>query len=241
MGQRDAVIEPRGDDDTVTRRGERWQVAGLVLCGGESRRMGQAKAWLDFGGQTVLERIVQCVNQVVAPVVVARRPGQSLPPLSNSVRIVEDVYPGRGPLAGLHIGLWALRQEASHALVVSCDVPLVRPAFLQRLMDAMRHAVETAESSATYAQACVPIFGGQRHPLVAIYAVALWPLVESLLRNGQLRPAFLLEQIPVRWLQPEEWADVDPESLSLTNINTPQEYQAALHRALAANQESPTA
>lgn len=210
---------------------QQWRVAGIVLCGGESRRMGKAKAWLPFGNETVLQRIVRCVSQVAAPVVVVKRPSQTVPSLVREVLVVEDAYPGLGPLAGIHAGLLAVREVASHALVLSCDVPLVSPAFLQRLIECMREAVEAKAGSAEVPLACVPALAGQRHPLVAVYSVKVLPLVESLLREGRLRPAFLLEQIVVRWLEPSAWAEVDAESVSLTNINTPEEYQAALRRA----------
>lgn len=208
-----------------------WKLAGVVLCGGESRRMGQPKAWLPFGRETILSRIVATVSQVVELVAVVRRPGQALPPLVEPVRIVEDIFVGLGPLAGLHAGIFAVRNDASHVLVVSCDVPLVKVAFLRRLAQCMEETFRLASNSTVVPLACVPVADDQRHPLVAIYSVEVLSLLETLLHQGRLRPAFLLEQIPVRWLSPNEWADIDPESVSLTNINTPQEYRAAWQRA----------
>ncbi|HUR55514.1 MAG TPA: NTP transferase domain-containing protein, partial [Gemmataceae bacterium] len=64
------------------------QTAGIVLCGGRSSRMGRAKAWLPFGGETMLQRVVRVVGEVVSPVVVVAAAGQDVPPLPVGVRIV---------------------------------------------------------------------------------------------------------------------------------------------------------
>ncbi|MCS7160450.1 MAG: molybdenum cofactor guanylyltransferase [Gemmatales bacterium] len=213
-------------------------MAGLVLCGGESRRMGRPKAWLEFGGETLLARIVRCVSTVAQPVAVVHRPGQQLPPLPATVLLVQDTHVGQGPLAGMHAGFAALRGAATHALVVSCDVPFVRAAFLARLVEKMYQAAATADAPHV-PLACVPVFAGRKHPLVAVYALDLGPQIAALLQQGRLRPAFLLEQIPVHWLYPTDWADVDPQSLSLLNINTPQDYQDALRRAGLAASDTP--
>ncbi|MCS7166192.1 MAG: molybdenum cofactor guanylyltransferase [Gemmatales bacterium] len=216
-----------------------WQLAGIVLCGGESRRMGRSKAWLPFGSETVLARIIGYVKRVAPSVVVVHRPGQELPPVPYAVQWVADKFVGHGPLAGLHAGLLAVRDQATHALVVSCDVPLVRAEFLLRLWECMKQATMESYGGQAVPLACVPVYEERKHPLVAIYAVRVWPIVESLLRAGRLRPAFLLEQIPVRWVFSEEWADVDAQTLSLFNINTPEEYEAALQLAgLATDGES---
>ena len=54
----------------------------VVLCGGESRRMGRPKAWLEFGKEVMLERVVRLVSTVAWPIVVVAAPGQDLPAAS---------------------------------------------------------------------------------------------------------------------------------------------------------------
>lgn len=55
-------------------------LGAVVLCGGESRRMGRAKAWLPFGPERMLQRVVRLVREAVGPVVVVAAPGQECPP-----------------------------------------------------------------------------------------------------------------------------------------------------------------
>ena len=65
-------------------------LAGVVLCGGESSRMGSPKAWLDFGGEPLLARVVRVVSEAASPVLVVAAPGQDLPALSEDVTVVRD-------------------------------------------------------------------------------------------------------------------------------------------------------
>jgi molybdenum cofactor guanylyltransferase len=66
------------------------RTGGIVLCGGESRRMGRPKAWLPFAGELMLPRVVRLLGEVVAPVVVVAAPGQDVPPLPAGVEVVRD-------------------------------------------------------------------------------------------------------------------------------------------------------
>ena len=68
----------------------------LVLCGGESRRMGEPKAWLPFGRERMLQRVVRLVGTTAEPVVVVAGPDQELPPLPSAVRIARDSIQGAG-------------------------------------------------------------------------------------------------------------------------------------------------
>src|SRR3712207_5253303 len=74
---------------------------GIVLCGGRSSRMGQAKAWLPFGPELMLQRVVRLLGQAVQPIVVVAAEGQDLPPLPPKTEVVRDAVSDRGPLEGL--------------------------------------------------------------------------------------------------------------------------------------------
>jgi molybdopterin-guanine dinucleotide biosynthesis protein A len=196
------------------------RVAGIVLCGGQSSRMGKPKAWLPFAGEVMLPRVVRLLGEVVTPLVVVAAPGQDVPPLPAGVEVVRDPERGRGPLQGLAAGLGALQGKAEAAYLSSCDVPFLRPAFVRRLIDLLgEHAV------------CVPRVGGYLHPLAAVYRLGVAEAAGLLLAEDRLRPAFLFDEVPTRVVQAEELADVDDSFQSLRNLNTPEEYEAALREA----------
>ena len=193
------------------------RVAGIVLCGGQSSRMGRPKAWLPFGGEIMLPRVVRLLSEVVEPVVVVAALDQAVPPLPAEVGVVRDEEKGRGPLQGLAAGLEALRGRVDAAYLSSCDVPFLQPAFVGRLIELLgEHSI------------CVPRVGDHHHPLAAVYRLDVEKTVHQLLKQNRLRPFFLFEAVPTRVVEPAELADVDPSFQTLRNLNTPEEYGTAL-------------
>lgn len=193
------------------------RVAGIVLCGGRSQRMGTPKAWLPFAGELMLPRVVRLLGEAVTPVVVVAAPEQEVPPLPPDIAIVRDEEKGRGPLQGLAGGLAALEGQADAAYVSSCDVPFLKPAFVRRLIDLIGDQA-----------ICVPRVGEHHHPLAAVYRLDVLPAVQRLLAEDRLRPFFLFEAVPTRVVEAAELADIDPNFHTLRNLNTRKDYEAAL-------------
>jgi molybdopterin-guanine dinucleotide biosynthesis protein A len=179
--------------------------------------MGRPKAWLPFGNELMLPRVVRVLREAVEPVVVVAAPGQDVPPLPPEVPVVRDEERGRGPLQGLAAGLDALDGSADAAYVSSCDVPFLRSAFVSRLVRLLGEY-----------DICVPKVGEYHHPLAAVYRVRVATTVRKLLAENRLRPFFLFEAVPTRIVEASELADADPDFQSLRNLNTPEDYHAAL-------------
>jgi molybdenum cofactor guanylyltransferase len=202
-------------------------LAGIVLAGGRSSRMGSPKAALEWHGSTLLRRVTGIVGRAVGgPVVVVRAPGQELPPVAADVEVAEDAREGRGPLEGLAAGLAALEGRARAAYVSSTDAPLVHPAFVRAVAAALDESADVA----------LPVVHGHPQPLAAAYRVTLRPLVDELLAADRLRPAFLFERCRVRRLDERalladrRLAAADPELLSVLNVNEPADIEAARRR-----------
>jgi molybdopterin-guanine dinucleotide biosynthesis protein A len=206
------------------------RLGGIVLCGGRSSRMGSPKAWLDFGGEPLLARVVRTVRRACAPVVVVAAPGQDVPPLPPDVAIARDPLEGRGPLQGIAAGLHALLETAGAieaidaAFVSSTDAPFLEPALIARLA-ALRGSDHDI---------AVPNMGDHFHPLTAIYACTCLPHIDALLAADRLRPFFLFGRVrtvlcdfPTLLADPD-LAAADPALRSFENINTPDDYERAL-------------
>jgi molybdopterin-guanine dinucleotide biosynthesis protein A len=190
---------------------------GIVLCGGMSTRMGTSKAMLPFGPETMLQRVVRLLGTVVTPIVAVAAREQTLPELPAEVIITRDEREQRGPLEGLRAGLKALPESVEAAYVTSCDVPLFVPAFAARMIGLLEdHDIAVME------------IDGFAHPLSAVYRRAVLPQVESLLAKDKLRPVFLFDGVRTRRVRPEEMSAVDPELRTLRNLNTREDYLAAL-------------
>lgn len=192
-------------------------VGGIVLCGGKSTRMGRSKALLPFGPESMLQRVVRLLGTVVSPIIVVAASAQPLPALPAEVRVTRDEREGRGPLEGLRAGLKALPASADAAYVTSCDVPLLVPDFVRRLIElAGDHDIAVMD------------IDGFSHPLSAVYRRATLAHVESLLDQERLRPAFLFDAVRTRRVQPADVASVDPGLMTLRNVNTLDDYRHAL-------------
>lgn len=195
-------------------------VAGIVLCGGQSTRMGRPKVWLPFGPEVMLQRVVRILSDVVSPIVVVAAAGQDIPDLPATVEIVRDEHEALGPLAGLAAGLKALVGRAAAAYASSCDAPLLTAAFVDYVIAALGDC-----------DLAIPRDGKYHHPLAAVYASRLAMQVRALVDAQRLRPVYLLEQSRAREIDVSELRSVDPELRSLRNINTPADYAAALRDA----------
>ena len=152
---------------------EAAMIAAIVLCGGQSSRMGTSKAWLPFGGEPMLLRILR-VLEGCSPRVVVAAPGQLLPDLPDGVIVTRDRDRGRGPLQGLEAGL---KEIVGAAYVSSCDVPLLSRRFVERMASLLGDDA-----------IAVPETGGRRHPLAGVYrAGVVLPVVGELLAADRLR------------------------------------------------------
>ena len=188
----------------------------IVLCGGKSTRMGASKALLPFGPESMLQRVVRLLAEVVSPIVVVAAAEQPLPELPRHVIIARDEQEGRGPLEGLRAGLKALPMDVGAAYVTSCDVPLLEPAFVREMLD-LANGFDVA----------VVEIDGFPHPLSAVYRRSVLPDVEDLLAADRLRPMFLFDLVKTRRVRPSEITS-DPELRTLRNLNTPEDYRQAL-------------
>ena len=190
--------------------------SGLILAGGASRRMGQDKAALTLGGRTLLDRTISVLECVVDEVLVVgpRHHGTSVP----EVRLVQDDVPNAGPLGGLLAGL--RRVSSSYAVTVACDLP-----FLEA--DVLRYLLDLAPGY----DAVVPRVDGQYQTLHAVYAVSVEAVIARHITRGQLRLDGVLPELTVRWVDESEleWAGL--RCRSFANVNTPDDWAAALQLA----------
>jgi molybdopterin-guanine dinucleotide biosynthesis protein A len=202
------------------RRSAKREGGGIVLCGGKSTRMGESKALLPFGPETMLQRVVRLLGAVVSPIVAVAAADQELPVLPAGIIVTRDEREGRGPLEGLRAGLKALPEDVEMAYVTSCDVPLLVPGFVQ-------HMIELLGDD----DIAVMEIDGFPHPLSAVYRRSTLPHVEALLAQDRLRPVFLFDAVRTRRVQPAEMRKVDPKLETLRNLNTHEDYLDALTSA----------
>ena len=192
---------------------------GIVLCGGKSSRMGRPKAWLPFGPEVLLQRIVRILDAVVGPLVVVAAPDQELPALPDHVLVTRDELPGRGPLEGLSAGLHALPESTTVAYLSACDVPFLNNPFIHKLISDLGDS-----------DIAVPFADGHYHPLAAVYRTSIITQVDCLLNQDRLRPFFLFDKVNTVRISETQLRKVDPELDCLQNLNQLSDYHCALEK-----------
>ncbi|MGY4706309.1 molybdenum cofactor guanylyltransferase [Candidatus Bipolaricaulota sp. J31] len=189
----------------MSMRGEGARLSGVILAGGEGSRLGMDKAGLVVGGVPVLMRLLGLMSEFCAEVMVAIGSMRPLP-FPIEARFVEDVFPGRGPLAGIHAALQAAVGEI--CLVVACDMPFLSRALLARLSREADPRVAVTFRIAGYIE-----------PFPGLYPRALLPRLEEALATGALGVQDFLRRGPARFLSEEEAIRVDPGLWSFVNVN----------------------
>ncbi len=215
---------------SMINENEQW--TGIILAGGQSTRMGTHKALLELNGSTVLTHIVEAIRPAVSRIVVAAGPYEALYRATDKgankaanramdhhegLEFVQDQYPGKGPLAGLHAAL-----AASHTawnLVSACDMPLLQTS----LFNGMKRLAAHYPAS----NAIVPRVEGRIHPLAGAYHRRILPELEQRLIHDQLRVVRWLEEIGCQYVETNELeqAGVQQSALQLSNMNTPEQLQ----------------
>lgn len=154
-------------------------VTGVVLAGGDGRRMGGPKAFLPGpDGRPLVAVALDALRAAGArEVLVAARDAAPFAALEPAVEVILDRGPGLGPVAGLEAAL--RRTTTDWTLVVACDMPRLEPALLRRL------ALEALADPGRLA--VVPRVGGRLEPLHAAYHRRAQPLVTAALDAGRQR------------------------------------------------------
>jgi molybdenum cofactor guanylyltransferase len=181
---------------------------GCVLVGGKSSRMGRDKAFVEFGGQTLLERALAVVGGVCEKVVIAGDPAV----FAKYGSAVGDVFPGCGPLAGIHAALVASPAELN--LMLAVDMPFVSGELLGFLFA----AAEGSDAVIT-----VPRTGRGLQPLCGVYRRAFSVAAEQALRAGKYKIDAAFSGVSVRVIEENELAAAGFSEQAFFNVNTPQD------------------
>lgn len=183
--------------------------AAVILAGGASKRMGQDKAALDFGGKSLLLRVAETLRPLVEPLMLVLAPGQRFDPglALLGPQMITDPKPHLGPLYALSQAVNLLGGEGP-VLVIGCDLPFLSAGFIKELFAAQ----EGFDVAAAQNQ-------GVTNPLLAVYSRSVLSQAKGLYKSGRQDAKALLEGQAPKLLKDR------PEA---QGINDPQAYQAAL-------------
>jgi len=214
-------------------------VTSIILAGGKSSRFGPNKAFQTIAGKTLIQYVVDRLATLTTEIIIVTAQGgeelyhckpfaschserseeshtaqDGLREAIPLIKIVADIYPGKGPLCGIYSGLIA--SSNSRAIVVGCDMPFPSIALLD-YMTQISPAFDVV----------APRIGKRVERLCAVYSKNCLAPTHGLLERNELRISELLSMVRVKYVEEDEINRFDPEHLSFFNINT----QADLDKA----------
>ena len=204
-------------------------VTGVVLAGGQSRRMGQNKALIQLGDDSLIEHVIRRMHLVVDELLLITNTPAEYAHLN--VPMHGDIIPNTGALGGIYTGL----TDASHdaVLCVGCDNPFLVSDLLTYLVSVLGEY--DAVMPYTYSRnkdigVKNPSYSDDRitlQTLCAAYAKRCLPIIELMLQESELRVHALAERAHIQRVSPEVWQTFDSEGMSFFNINTPEDFEKA--------------
>jgi molybdenum cofactor guanylyltransferase len=187
-------------------------LAAFILAGGKSSRMGSDKAFVTFDGKTLLARALDLACSLTADVCIVGDRAK----FGAFAPVVEDIFPGCGPLSGIHAALGS--SSADLNLIVAVDMPFVTP-------DLLRYLVKRARNSS--ATVTVPHCGGRNQPLCAVYCRAFADSAERALKQGRFKIDALFTAESTKVIGEDELRGKGFSAAMFRNLNTPDELAEA--------------
>jgi molybdopterin-guanine dinucleotide biosynthesis protein A len=189
-------------------------VSAFILAGGKSTRMGADKAFVRLEGRTLLDRALDLARSVTADVRIVGDTAK----FATFAPVVEDVFPGCGPLGGIHAALRSSPTELN--LILAVDIPYVSAALLQYLIARAGHS---ASATVTLAHS-----GGNWQPLCAIYRRDFADAAEQSLRAGHYKIDKLFAATSTQRIAEEELKAAGFPPNLFRNLNTREELAEAI-------------
>jgi len=187
----------------------------LLLAGGKSSRMGTNKAQLLYEGKTFVENLIFKGKQLGMEQIYVSGFGVE----SEGVHVVQDIFPERGPLGGLHACM--KKMQTPYCLVLPVDVPQIPVEVLKKLLEFHE------ENGITGAGKQIPVLlehGDRRENLIGIYPIEIVDCIEKNICE-QSAPVYKILH---------EWGYVcckmEIPQWQVENINTQEAYKSLLHR-----------
>lgn len=186
---------------------------GLILAGGGSTRMGgHHKGSLTYRNKTFTEILIQELRKEVSCIRLSY--GREIKEAYTDCPAVMDIYPGCGPIGGIHAGLEACNSE--WMITAACDMPFLRIELFRYMRDRL------CEKGDIRYDGAVPVTGGRIHPLAAIYRTGIAAILEEQIEKQNYRIRDALKRLHILYV------DVSGKEMfecMLQNINTLEEYE----------------
>jgi molybdenum cofactor guanylyltransferase len=185
--------------------------SAYVLAGGQSTRMGTDKAFVIFEGRTLLSRMLEVARSLTPTVRIVGKAAK----YAEFAPVIDDIFPGCGPLAGIHAALRATQTELN--VILAVDVPFVSAPLVEYLVSRARNSVAVT----------LPNAAGGLQPLCAVYRREFADAAEAALRAGHYKIDAVFDQTTAQIIQEEELAAAGFSPGMFRNLNRPEDLSPA--------------
>jgi molybdopterin-guanine dinucleotide biosynthesis protein A len=191
-------------------------ITGIILAGGKSRRMGSDKAFLPYGGITLIEHTIRKLEPLFGNISIIADETDAYQQFG--LPVYSDIIAGAGPLGGLHSGLTHSHTEQN--FVIGCDTPLISVELIRMIVEYKTDKSITVIRHNEFVE-----------PLAARYSKKILPALENILSRGtdnnvsksaRLSLHHLFEQVPTEFFNPSR---IDGYSVQwFSNVNNINDY-----------------
>jgi len=190
-------------------------ISAIVLCGGQSSRMGyKNKCFFKLGELSFIEIVTDKLSTIFDNILlVAKDPKEYIP---LGYKVVTDVFNESSSLTGIHAGL--LFSSTKYNFIMACDTPLIKLELLTYLVSIID----------TNCEVIVPKVRGYFEPLCAIYSKDCIPIIEDMLKKRSFKISKLFSEVNTKVVEDSVLKKYDPSLHSFFNINTEEDYKKAL-------------
>ncbi len=178
------------------------QFDGIILAGGESRRMGTDKAFVTHRGRPLVDVALAALRDAQQVTVIGGDGGAFR---EHGVRWFPDDEPGQGPFHGVCAAMHHV--EADLAVILPCDLVALEPSSVARLVNQLGDA-----------DCAVPLINGRHHWLPSVWRRSVAPQLQQVWATGERSVGGAIRQlrrVHVVDSKPHEWLDADtPDRLA---------------------------
>ncbi len=188
-------------------------MTGIILSGGESKRMGSDKAFIKVGGETLIERVVTLFKEIFTEVIIVSNNIVAYEGLG--VRVVSDVMDVKGSLVGIYSGL--IHSNHPYSFVAGCDMPFLNKELIQYMISL----------EGNY-DILVPKVDGHYEPIHAVYSARCVKCIERSIKNNNLKIIDTFKQLKIKTVDEDILRRYDPDLLFKANVNTKSDMAKAM-------------
>ena len=188
------------------------------MAGGKNSRFsGKNKALVRIGGKRILDRIYEVFTILFDKIILVTN--DPLQYMEWDFDIVTDIFPIRSSLTGIHTGLFYI--TTPYAFFVACDIPFIKKELIEILLDGVEPGIDIV----------IPESSKGVEPLCSVYSKRCFKPIEEQLEKKSLKIQRVFQKVRVKKISEDILRTIDPDLVSLSNINTPDDLARAKQAA----------